>query len=1436
MKKSINFLKFKDILIFIIIFIFSFFVFYFINKEISRKMEILKQDAMEYLESKIGRKISYDSISPSVFMYLEIRDLRIYDFDNSSNYLLQINKIRIYYNLFLMLFYEDPLVAVSEINLSNSQFQIDWQRDYEIINIVQSFLLIEPKDNYNIKLSGSNLDFYFYYDDFACDFLQVFFHISNNDDIISFNLQKANFIFYLKEEDIYEKQLESKIKTSGNVDINFEWLDLQLTLDSLATDNFSVSNQTFQVVYRDDKINITKIKDKAPIDINLVCELDEMKFWVDFKTQDFILSDELTFKNNLDILNEWISASITSTGNIYFDLKQNLLDYNVNLSASISNKFISSKLLISTILYGNEEKVNLEPLYISSDSGTVKFEGDIFFENFIPQGSLSLIQVKSFSGEELNATFEISRNSGYMSVYGKEMTVGTIGFNEFLLNIYPAQDKLQFFLDTQIDESFSNNRILAKGEFEYLTVDLSMDIDLKNISVIHLYKIFSPYQHEIIYYNEELPNLSVNSEIKINTNFETIEISSTYFKIKDSRNPNNYIITSFSWYDEKFEITNFHAVWEENTVFGYLNADFSNNAILNRDQIDIKTQFYVNYYPYDFEIQYIAGYGISFNGPYNLSGHIQENNNQYIFTIQSDKFLIPFGDNYFSTSLNISGYINRNEEMFIRSSSVTFYNLPFIKTKDNFLSLSFSLNSEILNIENIKYSDNISKLRGYGNFNVRGFTDFTGSLNISDMENKESYFASLIVKETDIDIYIDFKESPVTRFGSNILSGNATGVFRVTNTYEIPHYDINIALNSGRLLSDPVTLTLVGAYSNKMLNITYFNGHYLNHHLYNTNAWYNYNTGDFSFSSKYNSEYFTNIIESDILFSGTVTDRTDMYNINNPDNILLSRNINANLLFKDNLINNSPASDLSISIYTENSNLYFIEDVDSSIKGFISHDSNFELELQYPLPFTCFAHGRISENTIDAEINNINFDMRLLNPLIGEDVLQFEDGNAAGFLSITGLINDPDFNGKLFTEDVVVSFYLTPDITNNFSTTLVFQEKTMKMNLIQTKAGNSTIFAEGNFIFSHWVIFEYDLDFWTDNNTGLHIVHDFGSIFIDGYLIGRINVIGGEYSIDIDGEILIYQSRITMSDEIQDINYDYDDIPYQINLEIESGRNVDFLWPTFALPIFRTNVKLGSALLLNYNDIFQELSLTGDVELISGDVFYFSRNFYIKSGKISFNEHTPQIDPRITIEAEIRERDQNNEEVKIYLIVNNKKLSEFEPDFRSEPAKSYLEITALLGAPIQQQFSENAGLSALLLSSDIVSQFGLIRPIEKKIRDTFNLDLFSIRTQIIQSVLFRRLIEEDRESFSGGEDPFGDYLNNTTITIGKYLGEDIFLEALINLKREQNQEISTELYLSIEFPTPFFDLEWELSPKFNNNNNDLYPITNSITFSWDITY
>jgi hypothetical protein len=286
---------------------------------------------------------------------------------------------------------------------------------------------------------------------------------------------------------------------------------------------------------------------------------------------------------------------------------------------------------------------------------------------------------------------------------------------------------------------------------------------------------------------------------------------------------------------------------------------------------------------------------------------------------------------------------------------------------------------------------------------------------------------------------------------------------------------------------------------------------------------------------------------------------------------------------------------------------------------------------------------------------------------------------------------------------------------------------------------------------------------------------------------------------------------------------------------------VQFFWPSRDLPILRSFAGTGEEINIIYSSDTGEFSLTGDVGMQGGEIFYFNRSFYIREGGITFNETAQSFDPRLTVRAEIREIFEE-EAVKIFLIAENSKLSEFSPRFQSEPPLSEAEIASLLGGSIFAG-SEDESIdlsSAILLTSDLISQFGIIRSFENTIRQALNLDLFSIRTHIFQNLL-RGVIEDSSYPLDNDMPSLGKYLDNTTFFLGKYIGNDLFLELLIQL-RAQNPyyhdirsfgglEVDSEI--SIEWKTPFFLLEWEFLPQ---HPEDLFLTDNTFSFSWEFSF
>jgi hypothetical protein len=86
---------------------------------------------------------------------------------------------------------------------------------------------------------------------------------------------------------------------------------------------------------------------------------------------------------------------------------------------------------------------------------------------------------------------------------------------------------------------------------------------------------------------------------------------------------------------------------------------------------------------------------------------------------------------------------------------------------------------------------------------------------------------------------------------------------------------------------------------------------------------------------------------------------------------------------------------------------------------------------------------------------------------------------------------------------------------------------------------------------------------------------------------------------------------------------------------------------------------------------------------------------------------------------------------------------------------------------------------------------------------------------------------------------FGNYFDNTTVYIGKYIGRDLFLQGMVSIRYDENQMewggIRAEVDLGIEMRTPLFDIGFNIVPLHVEN---LFVNDVSITVSrrWSFKY
>jgi hypothetical protein len=253
-----------------------------------------------------------------------------------------------------------------------------------------------------------------------------------------------------------------------------------------------------------------------------------------------------------------------------------------------------------------------------------------------------------------------------------------------------------------------------------------------------------------------------------------------------------------------------------------------------------------------------------------------------------------------------------------------------------------------------------------------------------------------------------------------------------------------------------------------------------------------------------------------------------------------------------------------------------------------------------------------------------------------------------------------------------------------------------------------------------------------------------------------------------------------------------------------------------------------------YNDTF---AMQGDVELRGGEILYINRNFYLREGRIVFNESMGTFDPRITVRAETRDRDTEGEQIKIIMTATNQLLSQFTPVFSSSPAKSEAEIMHILG----QIFSGDAE-NIMEFSTAIIDwgvQLAVTRRIENGLRELLNFDIFSVRTMILQNVLRSRLDSNQADKPLTA----GSVLDNSTLYAGKYFGSSIYADALLHLSYDENEVLSGRSETGIVFQpefglemmSPYVTIRWSIAPELGKTDF-LWVDATSITLSWKYNF
>jgi hypothetical protein len=509
--------------------------------------------------------------------------------------------------------------------------------------------------------------------------------------------------------------------------------------------------------------------------------------------------------------------------------------------------------------------------------------------------------------------------------------------------------------------------------------------------------------------------------------------------------------------------------------------------------------------------------------------------------------------------------------------------------------------------------------------------------------------------------------------------------------------------------------------------------------------------------------------------------------------------------------------------------------------GGASGEKAFFAAFSSPAPVRGSVVGAITGTSIDARTSNLYIDLSSLWRFIpAKEIVNIPGGFADISLEIRGNLGDPEFFGtaRVNSLRIQVPKFVREDI-EPVPVTVRFEGNEMNFGPIPARVGAGSGTIAGWFRFDRWIPNIFNLDIQVPDASPIPFGVDIAGVQASGDVSGHLALAMEDMVFRVSGELIGNNSEIAldtrntpdpgMANFMQSPLME--NLSIVTDLRINTGPKVEFVYPTREFPVIRANLEAGTGISITNNTLSGHFTVDGDVAIRTGEIFYFQRNFYIREGVLTFNESDTKFDPQISARAEARDRTDEGA-VTLSMIVDTSPLQSFSPRFESNPPLSQAEIFSLLGQNITGAPSEdpNGSIRGMVLASgDVLSQFFLYRRAERVIRDAIHLDMFSFRTQVLQTAGVQATGLQDPVDRIGA---VGNYLDNTTVFLGKYFGPDVFGQAMLSFRYDEDRTtfgdlsrggltlgagMSLEPEIGVEFRGPLLDFQVNFTPRHLEN-------------------
>jgi len=1408
-----------------------------INQNIATVQSVL----INKLEKNLlkNRSIRYSSMSPSIIGSVEIRGITI---GAEPEPLANIDSLYLSYSLWDLI-RGKGMGAIRKLVIDKPEIACHAERDKDIIDSFshkegrKKSSLILPL---NCLVSLRNGKLLIVQDGFSLGSAGIFLEGEMNNGLIRINGEWHKFSGP-------EKGLIT-IEGSTNGEFNYTFNDgnLRLVIDSIEGNEFEVEKQKFAFLFLEDRIVFERERDNLPLELSAVYYIDKQELSVFFSADRLIPENTIHFSGSLEQFKPLLALGLSGTTFCSIPFSgENIarLAYRFNLTAEYANPGAARNIPVKRWILegeGNQERLSFSRFILAANQGSIRYDGDLLLKPFLPQGILRFSGFSITGDGKVDGILAFFRNSQGFSFNASPLSFGNTMLSSFKGEYSHKEDGGNFAVSFYQTGNEGRGALFKSQGFLTRQGQLAGSIELENINAAGLSGIVRPFIHtDSLNRSAVVQGINVTADLFFQTDFHRFSFHTQRFYV-DYGNK-FFLSASILGTESNLQVSNGSLLWQQDRAeFGFT-ADYS---VLQEIGVNCNFQ-YRNFY-YAFTGKIINLNTINLQGPNNLRlTAVKREREGWSGSGAVHLLPIPYrsGKAYLSFESNL---VYHNPDFW----NLNLNHIEILEFHDTVeqtqLYVQGTVNQNGFNLDRIFYTDQAGPLEGSAAavWN-RDFSVMDGSFILTDSKEIEGLSGDFFYESGILEFHGAAKAFKADRFmgsGNSInVSGEIYGGFSREG-----YYSANLSLesltgragnsrfscsaeallDSERFVASQVLFSMNGVETEIPYLLIDRSAGRLETEVQTTGRVNNKNLGTaLSIGVNFTPVNVWLELEKAISsFSGIVDVRyayVGEKEINDPFSFVFSRTYmegeKGPTLFR---LSGGPENMLSLEFQET-----------------LSSGGSIALSLSNPSPVQGNISGIIDGTNIDILAREVYIDLGGLWDIIPvKNIVSFEEGIITGETRIYGSIFDPEFAGSAWGSGIILSIpdYVAAEIGPG-SGSIVLEGNELSFGPVMAPCGKGSGIINGTVQFNRWIP-----GFYINIDVDNEIPFDFNisGIMAKGNAKGVLNLLmENNEMLTITGNVVTNNTEITLnSAEIENAasrtNFS-PSIDVIADVRVIAGQRMEFLWPNSTTPLLRAYGEMGNGIQITGDTRIPHFSIDGDIALRGGELYHFQRSFYIREGLLRFNGNDLQIDPRVSVRAEIRDRNDDGP-VTIAMILENEPLSTLLsslPRFESSPSLSQLEIFSLLGQAPPSGTMESQNLNPLFNSTiEVILQSVVFNRVERQIRNILGLDMFTFRTHILQNAVYEAVRYRAPDERSG---TMGNYLDNTAVFMGKYVGQNMFIQTMFSVQYDQYQTnyggMNLEIDIGLDLRTPLFDVRWNVSPQ---HFEQLFVSDQSISLIW----